>query len=129
MRSNDKDNKLHAHFIDNRYRKGGEQRRKNARIPVDQECMYSIPQGDNIIHEKGRLTSISTGGLSMKTRTVLQKDDKIYVSFIVNGNKVNETAQITRITGMEVGMRFTEPDPLNQDRIQKFIYSRVFPNR
>lgn len=126
MESNEK--KLITHFAENRVGRGA-QRRKNARIPMELPCVFSIAHADDIIQERGTITSLSTGGLAVRTRVVLVVGDKIQATFDLGGMTINEVAEITRITGTEVGMRFTEPAKKTVEYIQQYIYNRVFSKK
>ncbi|GEM_PF-2385571 len=120
-----KNRKIIARFTDSAYTRGN-QRRKNARIPMDQTCMFSIEVETHVSQEKGRLTSLSTGGLAMLVRVVLSKGDHLRITFDLQGHMISETGEVTRVLGTEIGVRFINPSETNQSIIQEYIYNRVF---
>ncbi len=103
-----------------------EQKRKNARIPVEIKGSFLYQDIKNKISDKCLINSLSSGGLSFISGMVLFKGDVVVVTFTLGGEVVSEYCKITRIHGKEVGSKFTNTSKHTKDVIQKHIYDKIF---
>ncbi len=102
------------------------QKRKHARIPVEIQGSFIYKNIDTTVTDQCTIISLSTGGLSIRTGTVLLRNDVISLTFTIGKNVINEFCKITRMHGKEVGCKFTNPSEENLEIIQEFIYGKVF---
>ncbi len=103
-----------------------EQKRKNARIPVEIKGSFLYQDIKNKISDKCLINSLSSGGLSFISGMVLFKGDVVVVNFTLGGEIVSEYCKITRIHGKEVGSKFVNVSKKTKDTIQKHIYDKIF---
>ncbi|MDD5066577.1 MAG: PilZ domain-containing protein [bacterium] len=103
-----------------------DQRRKNARIPVEIRGSFVFMDASSKISDLCLVNSLSTGGLAIEASSVLSIGDVITVTFILEDHIISEVCKITRIHGKEVGCRFISPVPQNVQFIGSFIYKKLF---
>lgn len=102
------------------------QKRKHARIPVEIQGSFIYKNINTTVTGQCTIISLSTGGLSIRTSTVLLRNDVISITFAIGKNVINEFCKITRMHGKELGCKFTNPLKENIEIIQEFIYGKIF---
>ena len=94
------------------------QKRKHARIPVEIKGSFIYKNVDTTVTDQCTISSLSTGGLAIRTGTVLLKNDVISITFAIGKDVINEFCKVTRMHGKQVGCRFTNPAKENIEVIQ-----------
>ena len=103
-----------------------EQKRKNARIPIEIQGSYLYQDMENKISDKCLINTLSSGGVSVILGLVLHRGDVMLVTFTLDGTMISEYCKVTRIHGKEVGCKFTNPSKKSKAAIQKYIYEKIF---
>jgi hypothetical protein len=114
-----------AHSPMGEYRDPSKQKRKNARIRVNNITATFKIEGTNQDYEC-QILDLGTGGLGIATKTLLYPGDKIKIHFWLEGNEFNLLATVSRTSGKNVGLIFEDP-PLDAiSKIQNYIHSKLF---
>jgi hypothetical protein len=103
-----------------------EQKRRNARIPVEIKGSFVYMDANSKFTDVCLVNSISTGGLAFESSSVLNRGDVITVTFLLESRLISEVCRVTRTHGKEVGCKFTGPSPQNTEIIGGFIYKKLF---
>ena len=111
---------------------GGEDKRRNARIPVDFEVRFTF---ENREHQ-GHALNLSGDGMFLRTNTMLLKGDRLEVFFrlpnvsepfwmkgrVVWGTWVENNPD-NSLSGM--GVQFVDPLPEQKDSLEKFLQQQL----
>lgn len=120
------DKKIDKKFILSTKYKNNEQKRINARIPVDLHGSFTYKDINREFQDFCRINSLSSGGLAFETSAMLSKGDVIAVHFELANTMITELCKITRCHGKEVGCKFINPSSENINLISNYIYHKLF---
>lgn len=101
-----------------------QQKRKKARAITNINGEFHLNGKDEAI--PCLITDLGTGGLSMQSRTTLYDGDQVVVRFRLGPNYMQLAANVSRLSGKNVGLQFTNPDEKQMEALQAYIHTAYF---